>query len=204
MIAQHQDRVIAKVLNQTLTLFSANGHPFKIVIADLVLEVTGVEIGRNKPVLMTANRHRSGRVHVADRIGARTEMFVEVGMLGEASLVHHIRRAADIVAFDVDLDEVRCGHFVIKQTKRVDEERVFLPRHFQRNVVIDRFRPAEVVKNAVASSQIEARLPFFFADLTFEAFWLFELRCHSGIPSLVFSFVVLSHGLAELRKNFAW
>jgi hypothetical protein len=38
-------------------------------------------------------------------------MLVEIGVLGEARLVHHIGRPADIVALDIDLDEVAGGHF---------------------------------------------------------------------------------------------
>jgi len=137
MIAQHQDGVIAKVAHQPLTFFRAHGHAFKIVITDLPFKIAGVEIGRHQPVLVAGDRHCRRGVDVADCIGAAAQMLVKIGVLGKARLVHHIGRTADIIALDIDLDEVRCGHFAIQQAERVDQEGIFLPRHLQRNVVVD-------------------------------------------------------------------
>ena len=99
-------------------------------------------------------------MHVADRIRAFAQLLVEVGVLGEARLVDHVLRRSDIVALDVDLDEVRRGHFIVEQPEGVDEKDIFLPRNGNRNVIVDTLAPAEMIENAIAGCQVLSRLPF--------------------------------------------
>ena len=93
-------------------------------------------------------------------------------MLGEARLVDHVLRRADIVALDIDLDQVRRGNFVIEQAEGVDEEDVFLTRDGNRDMVVDALAPAEVIEDAVTGCQVLPRLPFGIAAFEIAGFHL--------------------------------
>jgi hypothetical protein len=101
---------------------------------------------------------------VTDRVRP-IEVAVEIRMLDEAGQVHRIVAAVELVAVDVDLDQVRGADFRIKQAEGIDQEGARLARHAQRDVVVDRFRPAKLVEHAVAGGQFLPDMPFSVAAI---------------------------------------
>ena len=113
---------------------------------------------------------------MANRGRLFAQMLVKVGVLGEAGLVDHILRLADIVAFDIDLHEVGRGHFVIEQAEGIDEEGIRLSGHRNRDMVVNALAPAEMFENAIAGGKILADFPFFLAAFEFGL----HLRSHGA------------------------
>src|SRR5690606_27221023 len=95
----------------------------------------------------------------------------------EARFVHRMGAAAQLVALAIDLDQIAGANLVPQQAVRIDEERL-LPRHPQGDVVVDRFRPAEHVEDAVARGEFLPRGPLRVAALDMPP----ELRCHDRAP----------------------
>jgi hypothetical protein len=61
----------------------------------------------------------------------------------EAATVDLAFRGLDLLAFDIDLDQRRRGHFVEQQTIGVDQEMVVPPRHARRDTGVGQVRPSE-------------------------------------------------------------
>ncbi len=143
---------------QPLAFLVAHRHALEIMIGDLAGEVAGIEVGGAQAPFDAGDRHARRGVGVRDamRIG---QMAVEQRMLDEAGTVHRIGRVVELVAVDVDLDQVRRLHFAEVQPERVDQEGAFLARHLQRDVIVDHLGPAEHVEHAVAGGELLAGLP---------------------------------------------
>ena len=105
MITQHQDAIAAQVGKQPLPFFLAYRDAFEIVVAQPTDEVAGIEVDRLQPAFHRTDRHGRGGVGVADRVGP-IDVAMEIGVLGETSLVHRIGAAIERVAIDIDLDEI--------------------------------------------------------------------------------------------------
>ena len=185
MVFQQHHALVAKMLDQALALFGTDSDAFEIVIGDLPGEVAGVEIGRAQPSFDRADRHPGGgvRVHDAMRIG---QMPVEQRVLSEAGEIDRIGIVVELVAVNVDLDEVGGGDFAEMQPERVDQEGPILVRHLQRDVVVDHLVPTKHREHAVAGGELLARLPFSLADLR-----IAERCSHDSLLSL--HFATLSH-----------
>src|SRR3546814_9749445 len=69
VILEHQDALVAEVLDEALALFLAHRHPLEIMVGELAGEVAGVEVHGLEPALERADRDRRGGVRVDDRVG---------------------------------------------------------------------------------------------------------------------------------------
>src|SRR3546814_1753379 len=64
VVAEHQDALVAEMLEQPYAFLLAHRDALEIMIGDLAHIVAGIEIGRLQSALERADRHRCGRVGV--------------------------------------------------------------------------------------------------------------------------------------------
>ena len=86
-------------------------------------------------------------------------------MLGKPGLVDRIRAVVELVAVNVDLDQIGRGNFAEMETERVDEERILLARHLQGDMIINHLVPAKMRENAVTGGELLARAGFFMGPV---------------------------------------
>ena len=199
MVLEHQDTPFAQVLEQAHAFVFAHRDAFEIVVGEPPGEVAGVEVDRLEPAFKAAHRHPRGGVGVADRMGPR-DVAVEQPVLDEPGLVDGVRIAVELVAVEVDLDQVRGADFRIEQPERVDQERAFLTRDLDRDVVVNRFRPSEVIEDAVSGGELEAGLPFFFAAIVIARMCV-ELGGHGDLSGCVSSAVLATTAKCAIRPT---
>src|SRR3546814_18426267 len=70
VILEHQDALVAEVLDEALALFLAHRHPLEIMVGELAGEVAGVEVHGLEPALERAARDRRGGGRVDDRVAS--------------------------------------------------------------------------------------------------------------------------------------
>ena len=86
-------------------------------------------------------------------------------MLDETGLVHGIGIIVQLVAVDIDLDQVGRLDLAEQKAERIDEEGIGLARHFYGDVVVDRFGPPHHVEDTVACGQLLTDFPFLLTHV---------------------------------------
>src|SRR3546814_12114842 len=86
VVFEHQNALVAEVLDEALAFLLAHRHALEIMVGELAGEVAGVEIDRLEPDLERADSHRRGGVRVDDRMRVGQDA-VEQDVLAEARLV---------------------------------------------------------------------------------------------------------------------
>ena len=112
---------------------------------------------------MCADGHTSTRVgvqHTACVLAHGVDATVD----GEACGVDGEGRVAELVAVLVDLDQAAGGDFVKHQAIGVDQKMMLGAGDARRHMREDQVAPAIGGHQAVAGSEVNAKLPFFGAD----------------------------------------
>ena len=141
-----------------------DGDAFEVVVGHHVMQLRRVKIVLRQAA-RAAGHGNAGRgvgVHHAMRAGY---VGVDRAVDGEAGRVHMPGRVVQLVALQVDLEQIAGRHLAVVQTERVDQElrtAVAADRfgQTQRDVVVNHLGPAQHVEDAVAGGQLDACLLF--------------------------------------------
>ena len=154
---------VAQVRDDALALVQVVRDALEVVIADVLVEAHGGLVERQQPAIERRDRLARHRVGVQDGVQVLAR-HVDRAVDDEAGAVHLVGRLVEDVAVDVDLDQARGGDLLVEEAVRVDQELVLGARHAQRDVVVDQVRPAVMGDQPVGGGELDARLPFLFAD----------------------------------------
>jgi hypothetical protein len=128
VILEHEDVLVAEVLDELLLHGLLGDEPFKFVAPGLSAELRRLREGREEPGL-GAREPRDGRdVVVRNGGGALAASTVDRAVYDEPGPIHAKDVADDTrmedLALQVDLEERRRGDLVVAEAVRVDQERL--------------------------------------------------------------------------------
>ena len=143
---------------QPYLLLFIQRHAFVVVIGQAAQHEQRLLGDRQNAVLLAGHAHSRRGVGVQYTTGIMAHLMHRA-MDGETRRVDFIGRVHDLVALQVDLDQIGGGHFLEHQPIGVDQE-VLGTGNLGRHVGEDHVIPAMHRDQAVAGGQIHPGLPF--------------------------------------------
>jgi len=129
------------------------------VIREMAVKAHRMLRARQQAVRLRGDGYRLAHMQMHRARGVRAR-GVHGGMQRKACRVHRMRALSDHVAVDVDLDEIRRGDFIERETERVDQKAPRLARHARGNVRVDDIIPAVQRDEPIRRGQFDARRGF--------------------------------------------
>ncbi len=156
MVAQDHHRLVAEIAGQALALLEVERDAFVIMEGDVAVEEHRRLRQRQQPAIKHRQRHPRLGMQVDDAAHLRPR-GMDRAVDGEPRRVDGIRRVADDLAVEIDLDEVGRGDLLEGEPERVDEKMMLRPGHAGGDVVVDELVPALAPGEAVARRKLDPR-----------------------------------------------
>ena len=177
VIAQHQQRLVAQIVDDTFPLVQLQRDALIVVIGQIVVHDHRELRIAPQPAVLHRHGHTVGRVHMdhTARIMARR---VNGRMDGETRRIDVVRRILTDVALKVDLDQRRRRHFIEHHAVWVDQEPLgpVLVRQARRDVGEHQIGPAVHRAQTVGSGKLATQRPFLLRDFAFQRRHVHRIR----------------------------
>src|SRR5690606_113526 len=190
MIAENHRDAVAHVADQPFPLIKIERNALIAMIGKTAVEHHRMLAERKQAMLLRRNGHARRRMRMQDAVDVMAGA-VDGAVNGVAGGIDLERRVVKNIPVDIDLHEAGGGDLVEEQSIGVDQKVILGSGDPRGNMREDQIAHAQVGNELIAGRQIDPRLPFFVADLAFQAGYQFVYTHLSRLFALFYEFSML-------------